>query len=1501
MNVKEQHVVTGMSRDSSVSQHNPNLVYDAHNIRITTKDGRNSLLSVVNERGTKRMSSTGDTMEGMPIGDAIIDKYIVLFTHNAYAENNKDHIYRGRISGNTINITEIFEGDAGFSVNNPIETLPVFETEDIQKVYWVDGINQPRMINIMVSQKVTDANLLEFSPSVVLNHLLYVKKSVSGGEFPVGTVQYAFSYYKMNGQETRLIDVSPMYYLSPKDKGLDATAISSASFNILITNADTSFDKIRVYSIVRTQENATPQCRIVGDFDIQNVRPTVPGGLYGIDIVDNGVIGRAVDATSLYFIGGEELVAGTLAQKDNTLFLGNVKLSTPNLSEVKALINSSTAILSNPEVGYNSYNSPVFTTTPIKSYEYYGYEPDNNRSSYFIKTFKYLEKYKLGFIAQYRNGQWSEPLSLGILQNKVKPEATTALYKRGGFKAELTSTVVEKLKDLGFKRIAPVVVYPRAIGRRTVVQGILCPTLSTYEDRESNSPFAQSSWFFRFNTCETRVRSGSGNVNVIDDKIPLYSNFTYRGEIQCMDFKGANNSEGLVPSQLNPDNDLCVQYESKYSNWFYYNTNVATLHSPEVECTGAGMENLDLSNTKLYKIGNSYLSWDDNSTVVDHFLEVEGVGINTDRSQVIKLNRIGDSYNQKSFTLYCDSAVNKDSTDDVSTFNDNYVHGWVVYPWHRNGSLNNQAALNTSQKANGFNTRTAMLKRNITARAHFATTMYTDSAVEVGLSGCTPKVFSSDQLSGVSLNIGGNSKIYYGNIDKVLVPENGFYYSYFGWTMNVETETSGDTANITQKAREYHEQWPPSPYIVEDNLPFKYMKVSDPISMKYKSSPHIVVGINNNVLSFADASCGNAGSYLSPDKKAYKGGLHIVELVRQDITDELKFGDGNITSDSWIRCGDSVELPASGSATLNYLQGDCYFQMYDCLKTYPFTQEDTNSIIEILSTMLETYVNLDFKYDKNRGASNNVALSPTNFNLFNDSVYNQSGNFFSYHQLDYSLLSNKNFPNVVTWSLEKHLGEDVDTWMSLDASNTVELDGAFGRVNKLINYNNDIYCFQDIGISRLLFHSRVQIPTSDNTPIEITNGMKMDGKDYISTKVGCTNKWSIVETPLGLYFNDDILKATYLFNGQLTDLSTGKGMKSWMNESCNTNVWNPSTVGNCRAFYDKVGRDIYWVYANTALVYSEILGQYMSFMDYGNVPLLESVNNSTYAITNGYIRRTSIDIGTPFRAGEVVIDTGKITISLDGSHTKPVYLQVEWGVGGSSRNPRPAAAVYTDTSGTEDKVYITIFTCSHYSADLYTLGDILTALNTNLPSFLTATLNVAGTNPLAYRDSGAYDDISTYLNNNAESPFWELGTGEYNMFFGEYKPYWLTFISNSNPTENKIFSTIEWRDIVKQGTTDKPLDTFDHARIWTEHQDTQSVAFTNSITTPANMQPIQYNAAESNLRKKFNVWRFQIPRDKLSWNKRARISNPWCYIKLSREIINTERHELTDLVVNYLV
>jgi hypothetical protein len=64
-----------------------------------------------------------------------------------------------------------------------------------------------------------------------------------------------------------------------------------------------------------------------------------------------------------------------------------------------------------------------------------------------------------------------------------------------------------------------------------------------------------------------------------------------------------------------------------------------------------------------------------------------------------------------------------------------------------------------------------------------------------------------------------------------------------------------------------------------------------------------------------------------------------------------------------------------------------------------------------------------------------------------------------------------------------------------------------------------------------LFNSRVQIPSSDGVPIEITNGLKVQGKRYISSTIGCNNKWSIVSTVSGLYFMDNSTDSIYKFSG----------------------------------------------------------------------------------------------------------------------------------------------------------------------------------------------------------------------------------------------------------------------------------------------------------------------------------------------------------------------------------
>lgn len=154
MEKADAHLIKGMYRDTALSKFSSEFAYDAHNIRITARDNE-TLLSVTNERGTRQVSLTQD-VSGTVIGYCVINDYVILFT---ISEETGCAIYRINMKQTNANgqyQTDALYADAAnrlkFNVEYPIETLGMYENENIQKVYWVDGINQPRVINIVKDQ-----------------------------------------------------------------------------------------------------------------------------------------------------------------------------------------------------------------------------------------------------------------------------------------------------------------------------------------------------------------------------------------------------------------------------------------------------------------------------------------------------------------------------------------------------------------------------------------------------------------------------------------------------------------------------------------------------------------------------------------------------------------------------------------------------------------------------------------------------------------------------------------------------------------------------------------------------------------------------------------------------------------------------------------------------------------------------------------------------------------------------------------------------------------------------------------------------------------------------------------------------------------------------------------------------------------------------------------------------------------------------------------------------
>ncbi len=1443
---KEQHFFKGMQRDLSVSKFNPEYAFDAQNIRITARDN-NTLLTVTNERGNKdipMLSPSGDTVvvDGTLIGHNVLNHYVTLFT-----KGTNDNIYRLENKGTYFETILLFSGNLNFSTDYPIENIGVYENDNIQKVYWIDGLNQSRVINIVATDSVMakwDNDSFNFVQDLSLKETVTVTRNdLASGSFSSGVIQYAFTYYNKYGQESNIFYTSPLEYISFASRGASPEEKVSNSFTLTIENADTRFDYVRVYSIHRASIDATPNVLNVVDIPIN---PST-GSTTTLTYVDNGTTGTSVDPTELLYVGGEDVVFGTMAQKDNTLFLGNANIQ-------RKLVG--TDIINKIKGGYVNFG-PKYVGNYTQTSGFYPYKNSLYLGSK-IKSFKYLEWYRFGVQFQHKSGKWSEPVWINDSYNsQYKPSLTSGSLSLIQAQYSLPADVIQLAINQGFTRVRGVVVYPTLTDREVIAQGILCPTVYNVGDRFSNSPFAQASWFSRpnlafdiehnqsnwtgfgdwsdyANSKAAVIRNSNVNLTVnpgtpqeetilIDivnkgawaefrHNKPIPNNWERGSEIQCL----ANVPASPYVSQSGSDLN---SWSANHAEYFFIDQSILTLHSPDIEFDD-GVQNLDSSGLKMRIVG--VVPMTGNASDID--IQTSTPANDTDKMGFYKefVGVENNSYhglkNLVSGAYWFDKMTDMESVDD----DHGYTEAFMVYAWHRNGSLNNQGPVTEG-------TRTAMLDKKKISNMKFSSFSYFLSSpwlayVEndnnhTGITGVG--IFNSNEQSLVRIPSPANSGLgdlnYYGNIDKVLAATR--VEDEYTVTMNFQDGQRTETLNrkdgypivvtgVNTAATYAHQLF------VGGSFPIQFVKRSDgkqltkvpngtdAVRIKYKSTPHAVFALNwtkdgkqvvlptNSETNYTDSwsvnpvvqNPDNTHFFWNPTAKritdttstikdntyqdvisGYTSSfydnnysyLFLAELYNDNV--QNRFGgqtEEAFENNHWLPAGEPFSLlDADGNPVpylyVYYTEGDTFFQRYDCMKVYPSTLEDQNSVNEIVSFMCETRVNIEGRYDRNRGQISNLTMTPTNFNMMNP-VYNQANNFFNYRAINHDKFNLNYFPNTITWTKEKQLGSIIDTWTNITMASTLDLDGDKGEVVSLNTFKNEIFAFQRMGLSNILFNSRVQIPTSDGMPIEITNGLKVSGKRYISNTIGCANKWSIAESPSGLYFIDNETNSLYLFNGEITSLSDKLGFRQWINTH-NVHVnWEPVGYNNYRSFYDKNNNDVYFTYKDHCLCYSELINQFTSFMSYEGVPAMFNISSDFYAFKNGKM--------------------------------------------------------------------------------------------------------------------------------------WEQFAGDYNMFFGEYKPFSITFVANAEEPNDKIFNTVEFRADSWDGDNLISNKTFDTLDVWNEYQH-GTTALTNMLGHP------------SPLKKKFRIWRANIPR--AIANNRDRIRNTWAYIKLGMNTPNTYRTEFHDAIIHY--
>lgn len=514
------HIFKNMVRDMNPMSTNSSSLYNAYNIRFTS-DEEQTFGSITNEKGTKLINDV--VISGTYLSHYTVDKYLMVFTivpsiiEGEYGTN----IYRIECQDNTWTVDLLVNGlDLNMDLEHPLEFTSYYEGEDVIKIYWVDGKNQLRFMNVC-RDDYSEATENDFNvlPKLELQERVSVEQINGNGIFPAGVIQYAFTYINRMGAESNIFYTTKLKSIQYEDRAGHPEIPINCCFKITIDGLDTEFDYVRCYQLIRTHLDQQPLCKILNEVPINKDAKSVT-------IIDTNV-GADYDPTALLF-PKYPIIPYTLEQKSNTLFLGNIKeieleLTDDDISKVRRYFNKYATytpphIPGEPEPAPGYF--PILRFSNLNQDTYECLDRDGyvvNTDADIIRTFKSRETYRIGVQLQDEYGCWTEPIYL-------KDIDVTCKQKQEGIYVTPISLMFDVSKadafpelSREFKKFRLLMVNPTAIDRETFDQGIIVPTLYEVSDRMDNTPFSYNSWYIRPQCGGIEFRHNLRTPNAVDD------------------------------------------------------------------------------------------------------------------------------------------------------------------------------------------------------------------------------------------------------------------------------------------------------------------------------------------------------------------------------------------------------------------------------------------------------------------------------------------------------------------------------------------------------------------------------------------------------------------------------------------------------------------------------------------------------------------------------------------------------------------------------------------------------------------------------------------------------------------------------------------------------------------------------------------------------------------------------------------------------------------------
>lgn len=1179
-----QYTYRGMNQDVTKSKHSFEFYYSANNIRIITTDSESSY-SATNELGnnleitiptinintsTNEITYNSNSLNYInqelneQIGTGIIQvsshkiigytisrNGIILFTTS---DEGIDCIwYVKEILEGIYEIELLYVRKLGFSVNNLIQAIYNYENQNIQKIYWVDGVHQIRNLNITHNLIEDNIPLIDI-PMSSLNAVgsvsfsqPFVEEVISGGDHTSGKIQYAYNLYRLNSSQTKISPISELISLDKGENlgGGDLDEIVGATPVVKIENIDLSYTHIKIYAIKYTSLNEIPLVNLIEERELDNDNSLI--------IYDDGSTISSLSLEEFLFLGSDPVVPQHIESKDNRLFLANLKTKEfviPDELDCRAYsfpINSQTTkIFDNisSALESNEVSTPVTSSFSIpykhdainldlnaRSYQYNSevkggtgkyieYEIvqktqddlDLNSSEYtFLKD---REVYRIGIEFTNTLGQKSLPKWIADFKtpsgNLEGNYNTLKVTLKPEFYVWLNTFDFDSDEDkpVGYNIIRA----DRTLNDRSIIcQGILSGMMVNSPRTNPDVPL--------YNTNEKvadsviRVKRPNILVRTFQDVLPLRSN----GHLKQMQFGNGGTS--------NPLTEIQHDFNGRKADTYQY-TRMFQMYSPEVF-----FGNVSLNNSLKYNVigglQNTHNAfWGQNRSIATTQKLVEGKaygGLSPYSADSLSpiLGNIGNLLDRGLI-----SDVNGSDPDQRMQFSQFYRRFSRLIPAStiQDYNIYGSPELTTRGQSDTTYNNDPKFKYNNTLQG-----LLTDAEVDFDEDGVTDRAI-------INVNSNGSECI-------TFVDDNG---------------TNDDSQN--------------------------------PHSRKSLRDLYNTSGIGNpNVVLVSEMKI--------PEEEIYMGNLYGGNSYEdKKRTSYIKIGMYKNIEDSFVDIDNA---------------GDTYVQDFNFERIVKTDTEiynvGTAQLTEIVSATLETTIDLKNRNDISLTSWEN-RFQPRYDEYHNyNRVYSQQSNLIQSSDTDFTFQRIKEFDTRIQSTSLKIPNEEIDSWTNILTNEVMDLNGKYGPINGLVSFNDNIFALQDEAISAISINPRVQVQGSDGVGIELGTGGILYDFNYLTTKSGSINKWSNITSSSGFYYFDALNKSWNKYSGNgIQSLTDMYGLHSYFFNNIiyeDVKLDNPVLKTGVTSTYNPLNNEVYLTVLqgkdkSFTICFNELTNSFTSFYDY---------------------------------------------------------------------------------------------------------------------------------------------------------------------------------------------------------------------------------------------------------------------------------------------------------------